>query len=87
MDEMKTLELMEQALKQLTPILTENEYFDDNGWGEGIFKIKVFEAITPPKTRLVHEFIFIYDEDDVFERNADKQLADWVNNIIEEVEA
>lgn len=74
----RILDAMEKAQKKFKAIIPDECYIDDCGWGERSFRIRIFtnDVKTSYESKLDDEFVFIYDEDDVFERSLEKQCED-----------
>ncbi len=58
---------------------------DDVSWGTDCINIPVWEGSMdkPDDYRMIREFRFCYDRDDVFERSAEEQLKDAVDEFLE----
>ena len=78
MTEERTLELMEVAEKMIKEKLPEDQYIDDERWGNGCFKIFIFKENFKPgvENYPINYFYWNYDEDldDTFDIDDKEQV-------------
>lgn len=75
---MEIYKLMEIAQEKVRERLTTNQYTDNWQWNERCFQFEVLET-TESYEESYGTFRFCYDSEDVFERTAEEQLLDWIN--------
>lgn len=86
MTEDRTLELMEIAEKMIKEKLPEDQYIDDERWGNGCFKIFIFRYINKPiETPPINYFYWSYDEDldDTFDIDDKAQVIKEVEEFLD----
>ena len=66
---------------------TDTTYYetDDVSWGTDCINIPIFEGRfdNPRRSRKIDEFRFCYDPEDTFERSAEEQLADKLDEFLD----
>ena len=74
--ELRMKNAMERSLNIMSPVVEQNGmYFDDVIYNENEFRLKLFKSDKEGDETLVAEMIFRYNEDDVWGRTFDEQLA------------
>lgn len=76
MDENKLMELMEIAENRFAG---QGYQLDDMRWGKNAFAFDVYDEDAEMLDAAIGTFYFWYDSDDVFERTAEQQLEDKLN--------
>ncbi len=76
MDESKLMELMDVAVNRFA---SQGYQLDDVRWGKDAFAFDVYDKDAVMLDTAIETFYFRYDPDDVFERTAEQQLEDKLN--------
>ena len=92
MDVMKWLDDAEKVIRKLCKEISNDKYFfeiDDVRWGTDCFEIPIFKGYWeeeplsgPGRYEQYDLFRFCYDQDDVFERSAEEQLKDALDEFL-----
>lgn len=80
---MTLMDYAEDKIKQRCEDRGRDEYVDDVKWGNNKFQINIFIDPQPPYPKQVNSFTWYYDSDDVFERSAEAQLDDALDDFFE----
>ena len=86
LEDIKMMNLVELAMNKVNAILRDsNMYADDWCWNddETVIQFEVFKAVKPGMDKSFGTYRFCYDNNDVFDRTAEEQLNDWVEEKIE----
>ena len=86
MTEERTMELLYMAEKMIDEKLPEDQYLDDERWGNGCFKIFIFRNVNKPvENPPINYFYWSYDEDldDTFDIDDKAQVIKEVEEFLD----